>query len=167
MGSKRRRVRLLCFRQLLVERLRRVEFKGLGRLTHSDRGRFLAHLFTFQITFQRIQEQAIMRNAVPIEYLLLLLRPNTVILVQEIEESTLGLFQRRICAGFEIAQVGENTLFELLRVLYGAAECLESKGQASHNIRTGDVKEVAPAKIKSISSVLLDYLVLCGPFAVY
>lgn len=76
-----------------------------------------------------------MRNAVPIKDLLLLLRSNAVILVQEIEERTLGLFQRSICARFEVPQVGENAFLELLGVLYGTAKGLEAEGEASNDIR--------------------------------
>ncbi len=83
--------------------------------------------------------------AVPIKNFLLLLCSNAVVLVKEIKESTLGLFQGGVGARLQVSQVGEDTLLEFLRVLHGSAEGLESKGKASYNIRAGDVKEVVPA----------------------
>lgn len=85
-----------------------------------------------------------MRHTVPVEDLLLLLRPNAIIFVEEIEERTLGFFQGRVGSGLEVAQVGENAFFEFLRVLDGASEGLESEGKASNDIRAGDVEEIVP-----------------------
>jgi hypothetical protein len=75
---------------------------------------------------------------------LLLLRPNAIIFVEEIEERTLGFFQGRVGSGLEVAQVGENAFFEFFRVLDGASEGLESEGKASNDIRAGDVEEIVP-----------------------
>lgn len=85
-----------------------------------------------------------MWDAVPVENLLLFLGPNAVVFVQEIQERALGFFERGIGAGFEVAQVGEDSFFEFLRVLDGATERLEAKGQASYDIGTRDVEEVVP-----------------------
>lgn len=85
-----------------------------------------------------------MRHAVPIEYLLFLLSADAVVLVQEVEEWALGFFERGIGSGLEVSQIREDTLLELLRVFDRATEGLESKGQASHDIRARDVKEVVP-----------------------
>lgn len=87
-----------------------------------------------------------MRNAVPVEDLLLFLRANAVVLVEEIEEGALGFFEGGIGSSLQVSQVGEDTLLELLRVLHGASEGLEAKGQATNDIRTGNVKEVAPVR---------------------
>lgn len=146
---------MLCFRQLLVEGLGRVEFEGHGRFTDSDRSRFLIHLLALQIALQRIQKQPVVGYAVPVEHLLLLLSSDAVVLVQEVKECALRFLQCRIGAGFEIAQIGENAFFELLRVLHRTTERLESKREASDDVCTGNVEEVAPVK-KSISSVWLD-----------
>ena len=82
---------------------------------------------------------------VPVENLLLLLCSNAVVLVKEIQKSTLGFLKGGVGARLQVSQVGEDTLLEFLRVLHGSAEGLESKGKASYNIRAGDVKEVVPA----------------------
>ena len=85
-----------------------------------------------------------MWNAVPIEDLLLLLCSNAVVLVHEVEERTLWLLEGRVCSRLQIAKVGENALLELLRVLDRPSECLESEGEASHDICAGDVEEIVP-----------------------
>ena len=85
-----------------------------------------------------------MGHTVPVKDLLLLLRPNAVVLVQEVEETALWLLEGGICARFQVSQVREDTLLEFLRVLHGATKCLESKRKASDNIRAGNVKEIIP-----------------------
>lgn len=85
-----------------------------------------------------------MGNAVPVEYLLLLLGSDAVVLVQEVQERTFGLLQGSICPRLEISQVGEDTLFEFLRVLHWTAEGLESEGEASNNVSTRYMKKVVP-----------------------
>jgi hypothetical protein len=84
------------------------------------------------------------RNTVPVENLLLLLGTDAVVLVQEIQERALGLLQGGISPGLEVSQIGENTLLEFLGVLDGAAKGLESEGEASNDIGSRDVEEVAP-----------------------
>ena len=85
-----------------------------------------------------------MRNAVPVEDLLLLLSSNAIVLVQEIEERTLGLFQRSICTRFEVSQVGKYAFFKLLGVLHWATKGLEAKGEASNDIGARNVEKVVP-----------------------
>lgn len=87
-----------------------------------------------------------MRNAVPVEYLLLLLCSNAVVLVEEIEERTFWLFESSIGTRFEVAQVGKDTFFEFFRVLDRTTESLETESQAANNVGTGDVVEITPAK---------------------
>lgn len=65
----------------------------------------LVHLLPLEISFQGIQKQPIMWHTVPIEDLLFLLRTYTVVLVHEIKERTLWLFEGRICARLQIPQV--------------------------------------------------------------
>jgi hypothetical protein len=135
---------LLRLGELLIERLGRVEFKGPSRLGNSHCSRLLAHLFSLQIALQRVQEQAVVGDAIPVENLLLFLGPDAVVFVQEIQKRALGFFERGIGAGFEVAQVGEDSFFEFLRVLDGAAKRLEAKGQTPNDIGTRDMEEVAP-----------------------
>lgn len=90
-----------------------------------------------------------MRDAVPVEDLLLFLGADAVVLVQEIKEGALGLLERRIGSGLEVSEVGEDPLFELLGIPHGAPEGLESKGQASHNVGSRDMKKVAPVANQS------------------
>ena len=85
-----------------------------------------------------------MRNTVPVEDLLLLLCPDAVVLVQEVQEGALGLLERGIRTRLEISQVRENTLFKFLGVFNWATESLESERQASDNISTRNVKKVIP-----------------------
>lgn len=144
-GVEGGRVRLLRLGQLLKKRLRRVEFKRQRGLSNSDGGGLLAHFFPLEIALQCIEEETVVRYAVPVEDLLLLLGADAVVLVEEIEECALGLLERSIGAGLEVAQVGEDTLLELLGVLDGAAEGLESEREASHDVGAGNVEEVVPA----------------------
>nr|GFD57893.1 hypothetical protein [Tanacetum cinerariifolium] len=55
------------------------------------------------VAFQRVKEKTIVRYAVPVEDFLLLLCADAVVLVKEVEECALWLFQRRICARFQVA----------------------------------------------------------------
>jgi len=73
----------------------------------------LSHLLPLQVPFKGIEEETIVRDAIPVEDLLLLLCPNTVVLVKEVEEGALGLFERSIGTGLEVSQVGEDAFFEL------------------------------------------------------
>lgn len=93
---------MLCLRKLLVKRLGRVELEGQSRFSNRDGGRLLTHLFSLQVALQRVEEQSVVRYTVPVEDLLLLLRADTVVLVQEVEEGALGLFQRCIGTGLQI-----------------------------------------------------------------
>ncbi len=81
-----------------------------------------------------------MGHTVPVEYLLLLLRADAVVFVHKVKERTLGLFEGRICARFEVAQIREDALFEFLRVLDWSPKRLEPEGQASYDVSTRNVK---------------------------
>lgn len=99
LGVERGRVDLLGLGQLLVERLRRVVLEGERRLADGDGGGLLAHLFSLEVTLQSVEEKAVMGNAIPVKDFLLLLGTNAVVLVEEVEELALGLFERGIGAG--------------------------------------------------------------------
>lgn len=133
-GRKGRRTGLLGLCELVEERLGRVILKRQSRLAFSQRGWFLAHLLPLQVSFERVEKEAIVGDAVPVEDLLLFLRSDAVVLVQEVKKRALGFFERRIGAGLEVAQVGEDTLFEFLRVLDRASKGLEAKGETPHDI---------------------------------
>lgn len=81
-----------------------------------------------------------MRYAVPVEYFLLLLRPDAIVFVQEIKECALRLFERGIGAGFEIAKIGKDAFFELFGILDRSAKGLEAKCQAADNVCACDVE---------------------------
>lgn len=134
----------MCFCELLEKRLRRVEFERESRLADGDGGGLLTHLLSLEVALQRIEEQTVVGNAVPVKDLLLLLCADAVVLVEKVEEGALGLLERGVGAGFEVAQIREDALFKLFRVLDGAAKRLESEGEASHDVGAGDVKEVVP-----------------------
>ena len=85
-----------------------------------------------------------MGNAVPVEYLLLFLGPDTVVLVQKVQKGTLGLFERCVGTRLQVAQIGKDALLEFLRVLHRSPERLKSEGETSDNVGAGDVKEVIP-----------------------
>jgi len=135
---------LLSLGELLEEGLRGIVFERQSRLAHGHGGRLLTSLLTLEVAFESIEEESIMWNAVPVEDLLFLLCANTVVLVEEIEERALGFFERGIGARFEVAQVGEDTLFELLGILDRSTEGLKAEGEAADNVGAGDVEEVAP-----------------------
>lgn len=98
-----------------------------------------------------------MRYAIPVKDLLLLLCPNAVVFIQEIKKGALGLLQRRVGSRLEISKIGENTLFELLGILHWATESLESERQTSDNIRSGNMKEVAPTTSQPRLSRAINY----------
>lgn len=150
LSVERRRVDLLGLGQLLVERLRGVVLEGEGRLADSNRGGFLAHLFSLEVALEGIEEKTVVGHAVPVKDFLLLLGADAVVLVQEVEELALGLFEGGIGAGLEVSEVGEDALFELLGVLYGAAESLESEGEAADNVGAGDVEEGVPQNTRDV-----------------
>jgi hypothetical protein len=85
-----------------------------------------------------------MGHTVPVKDLLLLLRSDTVVLVQEVKKAALWLLKGGICARFQVPQVRKDTLLEFLRVLHRATKCLESKRKATDNIGAGNVKEIIP-----------------------
>lgn len=85
-----------------------------------------------------------MRHAVPVEYLLFLLRPDAVVLVQKVKERTLRLLQRSVGASLKVPQVGEDAFLELLRVFHGSSKRLKPKRQASYNISAGYVEKIIP-----------------------
>ena len=87
-----------------------------------------------------------MRDAVPVEHLLLLLRSDAIVLIHEVEEWALWLLERCIGARLEVAQIREDAFLELLRILHRTSEGLESEGETSHDICTGDMKQVVPAR---------------------
>jgi hypothetical protein len=120
--------------ELLEERLRRVELERQSGLAYGHGGSLLAHLFALEVTLQGIEKQSVMGHTVPVEDLLLLLCADAVVLVKEVKERALGLFKRRICTRFQVAQIREDTLLELLRVLNGAAKGLESERKTSHDV---------------------------------
>jgi len=88
------------------------------------------------------------RNAVPVKDLLLLLRADAVALVEKVEECALGLLERSVRAGLEVAKIGKDTLLELFGVFDGSAECLKPEGQTADNVGAGDVEEVVPEESK-------------------
>jgi hypothetical protein len=121
-----------------------VEFERQSRFADCDCGSLLIHLFSLEIPFQCIEEKTIMRNAIPIENFLLLLRSDAVVLVEEIEERTFRLFQGCICSRLEIAEIGEYAFLELLGVLHWPAKRLKAEGKASYDICPRNMEEVVP-----------------------
>ena len=140
---------MLSLGELLIERLGRVEFEGQGGFADGDGGGLLAHLLALEIALERIEEEAIVGDAVPVEDLLLFLGTDAVVLVEEVEKGALGLFQGGIGSSLEVAQVREDPLLELLGVLDRTPKGLEAESQASDDISARDVKEVIP--IQSVS----------------
>jgi len=138
---------LLSFGELLEERLGRIEFKGKSWFIDSNSCGLLSHLLPLEITFEGIEEESVVWYAVPVENLLLLLCPNAIVLVQEIKETTLWLFEGGIGARLQVSQIGKDTLLKLLRVLYWSSKGLKSEGKAANNVGTGNVKEVVPTKV--------------------
>lgn len=81
-----------------------------------------------------------MRDTVPVEHLLLLLRANAIIFVQKIQKRALGLFEGRIGAGFEVSQIGKDALLKLFRILHGTTKRLKSERKAANDVGTRDMK---------------------------
>lgn len=144
---------MLGFGELLEEGLGGVEFERKSGLVDSDSGGFLSHLLPLEIALEGIEEESVVWYAVPVEDLLLLLCSDAVILVQEIQEPGLGLFEGGIGARLQVSQIGKDPLLKLLRVLDGSAKGLEPKGKASDNVGAGNVKEVVPVVEVSLCSI--------------
>lgn len=115
------------FGELLKEGLRRVELEGERRLVDGYGRGLLAHLLALQVPLQSIEEEAVVGYAVPVEHFLLFLSANAVVLVKKVKERALGLLQRGVGSGLEVAKIRENTLFELLGVLDWPAKGLETE----------------------------------------
>lgn len=145
MSGKWRRVGLLRLCELLKERLRWVEFERKSRFADGYSCCLLSHLFSLQVALQRVQEKAVMRNAVPVEYLLLLLGPNAVVLVEKVEKRAFWLLQWRISARLQIPQVGKDPLFEFFGILHWSTERLKAEWQASYDIGAWYVEKIVPA----------------------
>ena len=60
------------------------------------------------------------------------------------EWAHLGLFETGISPWFEVAEIGKDTLLELLHVLYGPAESVETEDEGSDDVGAGDVVEMVP-----------------------
>lgn len=91
-----------------------------------------------------------MRNAVPVEDLLFLLCSNTVVLIQVIKKGALWLLERGVGAGLEISKIGEDALFEFLRVPHRATERLKPEREASDDVRARNVEEIVPETGQSL-----------------
>lgn len=124
--------------------------EGQGGLANGHGGSFLAHLLSLQVTFQRIKKEAIVWYTVPVENLLFLLRADAVVLVKKVQKGTLGLLERRISPRLQIPQVRKDSFFELLRVLDWPTKCLESEGEATDDVSTGDVEQIVPQHTRDI-----------------
>ena len=77
---------MLSFCELLEQRLRGIELERQSRFSYSFRCGLLVHLLALEISLQRIEEQPIMGNGVPVKHLLLLLRTDTLVFEKEIQE---------------------------------------------------------------------------------
>ena len=77
---------MLRLGELLEEGLRRVELERQRRLIDGSGGSLLAHLLTLEIALERVEEETVMWDAVPVEDLLLLLRADALVLEQQIKE---------------------------------------------------------------------------------
>ena len=132
------------FGELFEEGLRRVKLEGQGRFADGDGGGFLTHLLALEVALEGVEEEAIMGDAVPVEDLLFLLGANTVVLVEEVQKSALGLLEGGVGAGFEVTQVREDTFLELLGILDGPTKSLEAEGQTANDVGAGDMKEIVP-----------------------
>jgi len=112
--GKGRVVGLLRLCELLKQRLRRVKLKGQGGLADGHGRGLLPHFLPLQVAFQRIEEETVVGDTIPVEDLLLLLGADAVVLVQKVEKGTLWFFERSISARLEVSQVGEDAFFKLL-----------------------------------------------------
>jgi hypothetical protein len=86
-----------------------------------------------------------MWHAVPVKDLLLLLRSDAVVLVEEVKERALWLLEGRVVAGFEVSQIGKDALLEFLGVFDGTSKSVEAEGETSNNVGARDVEEATPA----------------------
>lgn len=145
---------LLLPGELVKERLRCVVLKRQRGLVDGLGGGLLAGLFALQVALECIEEETVVWHAVPVKDLLLLLRADAVVLVEEVKKGALWLLERSIIAGLEVAQVGEDAFLKLLGVLDWATKGLEAKGKAADNVGAGDVEEGIPALM--VSGVIVD-----------
>lgn len=143
---------MLGFGELLKERLGGIEFERKSWFIDSDSCGLLSHLLPLEVAFESIEEESVVWYAVPVENLLLLLCADAVVLVQEVKEATLWLFEGGIGAGLEISEIGKDALLKLLRVLHWSSKGLKSEGKASNNVGAGNVKEIVPAEVSPRSS---------------
>lgn len=63
-----------------------------------------------------------MGDGKPIEDFLFLLGSNAVVFVEEVEELGLWFFQRSVCAGLEVTEIGEDAFLEFLCIRNGSTK---------------------------------------------
>ena len=81
-----------------------------------------------------------MGDGKPVKDFLFLLGSNAVVLVEEVEELGLWFFQRSVCAGFEVTEIGEDALFEFLCIRNRATKGEKAVCQGPYNIGSCDMK---------------------------
>ena len=62
----------------------------------------------------------------------------------------LWFLEASVCAGLEVAEVAEYTLFELFHVDDGSTECFKAKYERADNIGAGDVVESRPEDARDV-----------------
>lgn len=111
-------------RKLLEQRLAWLPAETESRLSHSFCRAFLAELLALEIPIESVEEEAIVRYRKPVEDLLFFLRPNAVVLEEELEKFGLptelfsagrSRFWRRLTFGS--SSVASTPLFKFRRSL--------------------------------------------------
>lgn len=107
-----------------------------------------------------------MGDAVPVKDLLLLLRPDCVVVVEVLEEVRAGLLQDRLLSGSQVPQVREDALLEFFWTGDGDALAPEAVLDDPDNVRPGDQKVAVPVdardKLAVVQGVLADVSVVGG-----
>lgn len=77
-----------------------------------------------------------MRDTIPKEDFLLLLRTNTSVTEEEIEKLRLGFLEDRLTARLQVAQIRKDALFKLFSIEDRSAGLRETKQQNLYNVRS-------------------------------
>lgn len=106
-------------------------------------GGMAGHL-ALEVALQHVREELLVRHGEPEKHLLLLLRAKTAVLVEQTEEGGARGLERRMRAGPEGTQVGEDALLELLAVDDLASETRQLVRDAAHHVGPCDEVKMVP-----------------------
>lgn len=94
-----------------------------------------------------------MRDTVPEEDLLLLLRPDAAVSEEELQKVRLGLLEDGISPRLQVTQIRKDSFLKLFGIENGAAGLRETEDENLDNVRAGDKELSAPEDAGNVFAV--------------